>query len=179
MIVRYSDRDGGRVRKIPLTQGQIALVDDEDYETVSTYRWHFKAGRRTGYARTEFRDPDGIVTSIYMHSLLMGVDPDGRQVDHRDLDGLNNQRSNLRWATRAQQVQNISVRRDCAAGLKGVYRKNKKWRATIVVSGKRTALGSFSTKEEAGRAYDAKAVELFGEFARLNFPKTEAPWQAT
>lgn len=96
-----------------------------------------------------------------------------QMVDHRDGNRLNNTRANLRIATPLENSRNRPVFRNNKAGFKGVFptRGTKaNWSAVIYVNKKQIYLGSFKTKEDAARAYDSKAVEAFGEFARLNFP---------
>jgi hypothetical protein len=154
-----------RMREIPLTQGKIALVDDEDYELVSRYKWCASRQRNTWYAESRI---DGKI--VYMHKIVMGHDPEGRQVDHRDGCGLMNVRRNLRFATRHQQRMNQGPRSDNTSGYKGVGRTRGRWRAYSQFAGVDISLGVFDTPEDAARSYDAKARELFGDFARTNFP---------
>lgn len=155
----------GSVR-VPLTRGMSAVIDTADASLVAGYRWHAHRARTTWYARTETHS-GGKKTVLYLHQLLAGIA--GHGVDHRDGDGLNNRRSNLRPADAAQNGQNGRKRRP---GLyKGVSwdRSRGKWIAGITVGGKRINAGRFATEEEAAQAYDALAAEHFGPFARLNF----------
>lgn len=111
-----------------------------------------------------------------MHKLILGDGPEGHEIDHRDRNGLNNQRSNLRWATKAQQRCNQALRRDSKTGFKGVNLvRGKYWSATIRANNTTFYLGYFATAEDAARAYDAKARELHGDFAYVNFPDTPNP----
>jgi hypothetical protein len=103
-----------------------------------------------------------------MHRLILRVDAN-TQVDHRDGNGLNNTRGNLRPATHAQNQHNSRLRKDNQSGFKGVHRQGNRWVARIRVDGEQKHLGSFRTPEEAARAYDAAALRLRGEYARLNF----------
>jgi hypothetical protein len=161
------------VKEIPLTQGQIALIDDEDWELISQYRWHagwlggaFYAKSNVNYTATDGRRRQ---KTLMMHRLIMGGGDGSLQVDHRNGDTLDNRRSNLRWATRSQQRQNSVTPRSSSVRFKGVTsRPDGKWRARITVSGKVRHLGLFDTKQDAALAYNQKASELFGEFARLN-----------
>jgi hypothetical protein len=99
-------------------------------------------------------------------------EPEGLQVDHEDGNGLNNQRSNLRIASPTQNQGNARRRKDNTSGYKGVswYRRTNKWKAHIRVDKKLRHLGYFIDLTDAARAYDAAALEHFGEFAHLNFP---------
>lgn len=149
---------------VPLSNGGFAIVDAADAELVLSRRWHGKQRRKQSpiYAYTTSRR-----LLLAMHRLVAGATP-GLQVDHRDRDGLNNRRSNLRLCTNAQNQWNrVKVRG--GSQYKGVNRCGRKWRAVIRVDGQQVHLGYFRVEEEAAKAYDAAAVQLFGEFARLNF----------
>lgn len=154
------------MREIPLTRGMVALVDDEDYEEVMRFYWFALTNGHVTYAARKDNS-----TTVYMHLDLMG-DGDGRQVDHQDGDGLNNRRGNLRWATRAEQGRNRRCYRNNRAGLKGVQRVRGtvRWRARITFDGRTHNLGCFGSAEDAALAYDIKAREVFGAFARVNYP---------
>jgi hypothetical protein len=168
------------VRQIPLTQGKVALVDDDDYERLSSHKWHAVAVRRKHgpsvfyAARTiNGRREDGSRTAHreYMHRVVLGIDG---VADHRDGDGLNNQRSNLRPATTSQNGANR--RRGSASPssrFKGVcwHRRCRRWQAGIRVQGQSRYIGFFTDEEEAARAYDRVAREAWGEFALVNFPE--------
>jgi hypothetical protein len=160
------------MKQIPLTQGKIALVDDEDYEWLSQWSWF--ASRSRGaiwYAKRGVKRADGSWTTTYMHIEITGI----KGTDHVNRDGLNNQRSNIRAATGTQQIANTGRRSDNTSGFRGVYRNNgrwgKPWFAKLVEGGHQVHLGFFNDSEDAGRAYDAAAIKHFGEFACLNFPE--------
>jgi hypothetical protein len=159
------------VIEVRLACGLIARVDDEDAELVLQYPWHKFRSHKTIYAQACTQKPSGEPTAVYMHHMILGPAEHNRQVDHRDLDGLNNQRSNLRWATRSQQGGNQGLRSSNTSGFKGVWfnKTNRNWVAEARCEGKKVHIGVFQTPEDAARAYDRKAAELFGEFARLNF----------
>lgn len=106
---------------------------------------------------------------VMMHNFISGY----RSTDHRDRNGLNNQRANLRAATTAQNSRNTGLRANNSSGFKGVHATRGRWRAVLRVDGRRHHLGYFATAEAAGRAYDAAAVDLCGEFAWLNFPERQ------
>jgi AP2 domain/HNH endonuclease len=151
-------------KQIPLSQGKFAIVDDADFEQLSQHKWNAQRNGHTFYAfRTGKR-------TIYLHRQLMGALP-GQQVDHRDTDGLNNQRDNLRLCSAGENRRNMRKTRG-SSKFKGVSwdKVKAKWTAIIYRDYKKHPLGRFDNEEDAARAYDAKAKELFGEFARLNFP---------
>jgi hypothetical protein len=154
-----------KIRFIPLTKGKVAIVDAEDYKWLSKYKWHAvdTGGKFYAYRCRNKR-------SISMHRMIMG-EPKGMVVDHRDGNSLNNRRSNLRTCTAAQNGRNR--RRTCRASrYKGVYfiKRLNKWKAVITYNSKTIHIGCFSDEISAGKAYDKKAKELFGEYAYLNFP---------
>lgn len=153
-------------REVPLSDGRVALVDDEDYSLVSGLVWTPEERNDRVYARN-------IAQRLYMHRLLLG-DPPG-DIDHENRNGLDNRRSNLRLATRSQN--NLNSRRikgSFSSRFKGVsWRKDRQWWiAYITKDGHREEIGHFTDEVVAAKARDARAVELFGEFARLNFPRT-------
>lgn len=104
-----------------------------------------------------------------MHRQIMNS-PTGLEVDHRDRDRLNNQRSNLRLATRSQNATNKSIQSNNTSGYRGVYwlKRDKKWLARVGINGKFINAGLFKDKRQAALAYNKKAIELFGEFAVPN-----------
>ncbi len=155
------------MREIPLTQGKVALVDDEDFEEISKYKWCASKGSRnchTYYAVRGYRNHGSSVTES-MHRRVMGFKG---HIDHIDGNGLNNQRENLREATSTQNMRNRHPRFKSTSSLKGVGLFRGKWRARIFLNGKETHLGVFNTEKEAGLAYDLAARKYFGEFAWLN-----------
>ncbi len=160
---------GAGVREIPLTRGFVALVDADDYERVmAAGSWCSRTKPHTTYAAKSIRrTPGAKQTSLYLHTFLTGWP----MVDHRNGNGLDNRRANLRPATSSQNSANQKLRSNNTSGYRGVQwnKKARKWRAQIVLHGKRRILGDFTSKEDAARAYDAAAVELFGEYARPNF----------
>jgi len=159
------------MKKIVLTQGKVALVDDQDFDWLSQWKWCAIKDHNTFYACRGIWDGKR-VHRIFMHRLILNP-PNGFISDHRDSNGLNNQRQNLRIATAAQNRANGCLNKDNHSGYRGVCRENKsiKWKAQIKFRGRMYHLGDFETPEEAGKIYDQKAIELFGEFARPNFSK--------
>ena len=146
------------MKKIKLTQGKYALVDDEDYEELNKYTWCYNKG----YA---FRWRSG-VGMYYMHREILGT-PKGVYTDHINSNGIDNRRKNLRMCTQQQNTWNKKVRNDSKSGIKGVSpSKNNRWVAKIRSNKIIYHLGTFNSKKAASLAYRKKAKELYGEFAR-------------
>lgn len=155
------------MQKIKLSNGMFALVDDEDFDLVAAYKWRVCG---SGYAfRTHKKK------SIFMHHMILDA-PGGYLRDHINGDRLDNRRSNLRLATALQNSANAKRRSDNTSGFKGVYwnKQIRRWKVQIRDGAKRIHLGYFHDVMDAARAYDAKAKEFFGEFARLNFAQYPA-----
>lgn len=160
------------VVEIPLTRGKVALVDDEDAPTVLALRWFALPTNHPDvwYAGRNERRPDGKMRLVYLHTFLLHSG-DGLTVDHRNGDGLDNQRQNLRECRHGQNMRNRRRHRNNTSGFKGVVRQGRGWGAKIMCERRDYWLGSFGTAEEAARAYDEAARRLHGEFARTNFPE--------
>jgi hypothetical protein len=157
--VKRPIRIDGDIAYVTLTKGYEAVIDASDVHLVREFSWYVLVAPRTAYARCK----DGEKT-LYMHRVIVGSVPDGMEIDHRDLDGLNNRRHNLRIATTAQNQYNRRPR----FNFKGVSwnKERKMWYAQIYVNKKQHHLGAFSTPEAAHAAYAAASVELHGDFGR-------------
>lgn len=160
------------MKKIELTRGFVARVDDRDYAWLSRYRWHAvicKSG--PVYAARAVRNPDGSQSKVYMHRVILRADKD-ETVDHVDRDGLNNSRRNLRRVNWSQSNINRRLQRNNSSGYRGVtlHRRSRMWQASIKHGGNTEYIGSFTSARVAAEAYDERAAEVHGEFAQLNFP---------
>ena len=165
------------MKKIPLTKGQFAIVDDEDYFLLSLHTWYCMEGRHGNKrAMRSHRDELGMTTMVYMSRELMGCSlGDGVYVDHRNHNTLDNQRHNLRKCTPTQNNQNVRSRKGCASQYKGVHydsgKKKRKQRWVVNIKHKNgTHRKRFVDEIEAAKHYDKMARQFFGEFACLNFP---------
>jgi hypothetical protein len=166
------------MKTIPLSKGYAAIVDDEDFDVLSRWRWHATVSRTTIYARRMEPGPRGVVRrGIFVHDEIARP-PAGYEIDHINGDGLDNRRANLRIATRSQNHANQRPRLGPKSSrFKGVAwdsyggRQPGRWRAHF----QKRHLGTFLNEEDAARAYDAAAREGFGEFARCNFTEHGEP----
>lgn len=161
------------MREIPLSQGYVAIVDDEDYERVVQFKWSASVRRRrNGTIKTIYAMREEGAIMVLLHRFVLEL-PVGRipLVDHRDGDGRNNQKANLRHCGVQQNAGNARKHFDTTSRFKGVYwdKANDKWRAQIKHGKKHESLGRFTSEVEAAKAYDAAARRLFGTFALTNF----------
>lgn len=159
-----SIRVHGGVAFVPLTQSKEAVIDAADVHLVEGVNWYAAKSRNTYYAQRQVKTSQG-QTTLLMHRVLM-ADVCG-EVDHKNGDGLDNRRSNLRPATKAQNQINTADRAN-STGFKGVHfrAKNNRWVATIRIDGKRKYLGMFETPELAGAAYTEAAKQVHSDFRR-------------
>lgn len=167
------------MKEITLTRGYVALVDDEDYESLSAHKWSASVcmkndGIRTVYARRYVMAGKRRQRIIHMHREILKA-PHGYHVDHVDGDGINNVRSNLRLANNQENGMNrrkseTIAGKKATSRFKGVsWRKHeRRWVAKIKHDGKQTTLGYFKSEEDAAMAYNAAATEFFGEYANTN-----------
>lgn len=155
-------------RKIPLTQGKFTIVDDADFDWLNQSNWYF----HHGYAVRKAPRHGGKQRMIHMHREILGT-PMGMETDHRNGDGLDNRRANLRVCTSSENHMNERKREGMSSQYKGVSRlkRCKKWKAQIYYDGVCHRLGRFTDEADAARAYNTAAREHFGEFACLNVIK--------
>lgn len=155
---------------VPLTRGMFALIDSADILMVESHSWCAHRSSSGFYATSRIEGK-----LIFMHHFVLGVANDVG-IDHRNGDRLDNRRDNLRLATAQQNMRNQRPRGG-SSRFKGVHwnRRSGKWQASLSVDYRYVYLGLFTDEAEAARAYDAAAIRLFGEFARLNFPHGSAP----
>jgi len=165
------------MKMIPLTQGQFAIIDDEDSDLVAPYKW--SAMKRRGaagfYAQSAVWDRSAKRTrTVLMHRLISGARP-GQLCDHANMNGLDNRRSNLRICTPSENQCNRKAQSNNKTGFKGVTRTpSGSYRASITIGKARHNLGTFATPEAAAIARDAAARRLHGEYASLNFRREHA-----
>lgn len=150
---------------VPVKGAPDAKVDDVDFERVSARNWY--AVSRDGLVYAESAQSP----QIMMHRFILGAPSGGVVIDHINGDPLDNRRSNLRICSQRDNARNCRRGKNNKSGFKGVSWKADigKWRARIMVDRKEISLGAFNSAEEAAKAYDAAAVQYFGQFARLNF----------
>jgi hypothetical protein len=158
--------------ELKLKGGHVAVYSRCDHELVSQYKWCAGWTGRGYYAMSR-EIVNGKRKTVYMHRLIL---PDAEVVDHGNNNGLDNRRGNLRACTKAQNQWNAGKRGGKWSRYKGVFRLFRDgkfvggWYAQIKANRKSYYLGSFTTEVKAAKAYDAAAIELHGEFAKLNFP---------
>jgi len=168
------------MKLIKLTKGYFAQVDDDNFDWLSKISWQAAIRGGRVYAAGRVKDGEGIVIRVYMHRLIMGVYDRKIDVDHRDLDGLNNLLENLRTSTRQQNTRNSGSRPNSSSKFKGVSWKKelKKWIVQITISGENKYLGLFESEEDAARQFNHASRIHFGEYSRYNdvnpmFPSVE------
>lgn len=162
------------MKQIPLTQGQIALVDDADYDWLKQHKWYAQKQRIGNFYACRWAPRvKGKRYAIYMHREILGLElGDRRHSDHINHHTGDNRRCNLRICTCSQNHMNQKRQQNTSSKFKGVYwnKISRKWQAYINIDKKPRYLGSFLREEDAARAYDEAAKKHFGEFAYLNFP---------
>lgn len=160
---------GGIVAEIKLLHGKVAIVDTEDFDRVNQYKWRAYRYYNTWRVIGDIKKSNGKWTSRFMHRFIMNF-PEGLQIDHKNHNGLDNRKCNLRVCTHAENQHNRRPQKGTSI-YKGVawHKEHKKWRTQIRLNNKKIHLGYFVNEITAAFAYDKKAKELYGEFAYPNF----------
>lgn len=153
------------MKTIKLTRGKVVLVDDADFHWLLQWKWYARKAPNTWYAGRSSYSDNGRCGIVYMHRQIMGFP---KEVDHRNRNGLDNRRENLRVGHRSGQAANSRTR--AKSIYRGVSKIRGKFFARIHKNGKAKYLGVFNTAIEAAKAFDRAALNLHGEFATLNFP---------
>lgn len=152
-------------KEILLTKGKVAIVDDEDYEWLMQWKWHYSIG---GYAQRNSPRINGKNHKIHMHREINHT-PEDFETDHINGNKLDNRRINLRTASRSQNAFNQKINKNNTSGVRGVYwqKLNKKWQAKIYINGMNHSLGYFTDLSDAKAVYNQAAADAFGEFFHL------------
>ncbi len=153
------------MKHLELTQGKVAIVDDEDYKWLKKWKWCFMPMENVvGYAYRKIG-----IKSILLHRVILKPN-NGEIIDHVNMCGLDNRKCNLRVCSHSQNKANRNAPSNNTSGYKGITwsEKRKKWQAKIQIDSRTIPLGRFLTKEEAALAYNKALAKHFGEFARLN-----------
>lgn len=155
--------------EIALTRGKVAIVDNDDFAFLNKFKWHAVRSGNTWYASMKIRTAEGKRGNISMHRFMFALFCPNVEVDHIDLNGLNNIRNNLRVCGHAENIRNRGISIRNRSGFKGVswHSKAGKWRADIRINKQNKFLGYYATAEEAHRKYMVAASNIHGEFARF------------
>jgi len=159
-----------QTKEIILSRGKAAIVDASDFDWLNQWKWCalYHKSFDQWYAVRNIWISDELRTLLYMHRFILDA-PKGMEVDHRNGNGLDNTRFNIRICTRAQNQQNRLVKNKNTSGYKGVswHKVNKQWQTSISVNGNRIYLGSYEDKDAAAARYLEAAKFYHGEFAKL------------
>jgi hypothetical protein len=159
------------MKEIQLNNGMVALIDDDDYEKVNCLKWRALCSKNK-HTPDKWYATCNIKTNIiiYLHRFILNVHDSRTHIDHKDGNGLNCQKGNIRSCTQSQNNKNITPRTGGTSKYKGVwyFKKNRKFTAKICINRKQTYLGSFLKESDAAKAYNDAAIKYYGEFAYLN-----------
>lgn len=168
---------GYTYRRIPLGEDRFTIVEPRDFYRYNNFNWCPNENGPNNYAVrlvTICKKGEKSIKLVSLHREIM-KHPKGLFVDHKNGDGLDNRRANLRVATRSQNMCNVQKRKNTSSRFIGVcfHKRNKLWAVRIQYRGKGIWLGYFEDEIEAARVYDRAAIKYHGEFARLNFPRED------
>lgn len=157
-------------KKIPLTQGKYAIVDDADYEWLNQWKWYARKSGRNWYVNRMTPRKNNGREMVFMHRVILDA-PENKVVDHKNKNGLDNRRENLRLCSPGQNIRNSRTPRGSTTGYKGVTKRSgrKKFEVYINIGGRQKYIGCHDDPSEAARMYDRAARKYFGEFAGTNF----------
>ena len=162
------------MKELQLTRGYVALVDDDDFEWLNSYKWYAKIYKNNNIyaARTLYLGIENNKKKYHtqrIHHVILDIIDYKIIIDHKNGNSLDNRKENLRIATKQQNMANSKINKNNTKGYKGIsLYKNGRWRAKIYIFKKVKYLGFYENAIEAAQAYNDAAVKYFGEFARLN-----------
>lgn len=163
------------MKQLLTTSGDKVMVSDKDFKKVSSYRWSTLKSKNHSllYARRTFCN--GVSRKhVFLHRFILGITDPKVKVDHRDRNGLNCTRKNLRTCTHSQNLYNSKLRVNNTSGFKGVSwnKWHKAWMVKIRSQNNYVFLGYFGSRVTGAKVYDRAARKLFGRFARTNFSRS-------
>jgi hypothetical protein len=181
-VMEYRQRRYGySYRRIYLGEGEWTILDQQDYYKLSKFKWYLKGSFGKFYVARNYKYDSRQTKTVSMHREIMKA-PEGLLVDHRNGDGLDNRRANLRLATQSENAYNRRKNgTKTTSPFRGVFfrKRRGRWIATIHCHRKMIWLGTFDSEIAAAKAYDGAAKKYHGEFARLNFPESADSVQRT
>lgn len=157
------------MKEIQLTQGKVALVDDDMYDYLMQWKWFANNIKGYFYAGRNITSSKCKQSRISMHRLIMKPDK-GMIIDHLDGDALNNQKNNLRICNHSENMRNRKLGKNNTSGYKGVsyQKRDNNWRSYIKFNNKTINIGTYTNPIDAARAYNEAAIKYHGKFAKLN-----------
>ena len=158
------------MKEIQLTQGKVALVDDDDFEYLNQWKWQANQKQNKRFYAWRGKKIDGKYKMIYLHRFILKLTDKKIFVDHANMDTLDNRKINLRICNRSQNAVNTDKNKINLLGFKGISfdKRSNKYYSSICINKKRIHLGTFIDPKDAARAYNQAAQKYHGEFAQLN-----------